>query len=127
MTCALLAWGCGDRPASFAEIDLHTAGELAERMTLVEVVASSAAATLPSGPAIVWEVEADAPVAPPDLPRGPVLIVAPSSSVGYRCAAALARSGNLEVRLVIVGNAEDRHTLYARAREREEAHNGTDS
>jgi len=109
MACGLVACGL-EGPASFREVDLEGARAWAENATLVEAVEPGTEPAPPS-PILRWELGG----APPEIPDGPVLVVAASASLGYRSAAALARSGNPSVGLVIVDDAEDRRGLYGRA------------
>jgi len=127
---ALLA--CGPGPSHFSEIDLQQARRVAAAATVIEIVSGQEAPSPRPGASLRWEVEERMPLAAPAVPRGPLLVVAPTSLLGYRCAAALARGGNSQVRLVIVGSAEDRHELFAlarepHAREQEETPRDTDS
>ncbi len=127
LAAGLLLLGCQGPPARFAVIDLYTATEVARDCTLIEVVAQDTPEGPESSRSVRWEIPTRGSPAPPSLEASAVLVVAPTPALGYRSAAALARTGNFKVRLVILDSDLERRLLFANARKREEHPSDTDS
>jgi hypothetical protein len=118
---------CGQPSASFRRVELAEARHLVRAG--VQVVDASGPAEqpprLPGG--IPWRLEPTGPVAPPELPDGPVLVVSGDEALGFRGAAALARNRNHMIYVLITTSAEERGTLYALDPNEEENPRGRDS
>ena len=128
--CAFAAGaGCLEPPASFERIGLERARELvaAREVTVVEAIGEHEKAGPELRAGVLWRLSDARPAEPPEIPDGPVLVVASNQSLAYRAAAHLARSRNREVRVLITASAEDRGTLYALDPQQEEIPRGRDS
>ena len=119
---------CVDPPPSFRLVGIETARELVRdrRASLVEVYEQDSA-SLPAFRGVRWRVTPDRVPAPPELPDGPVLVIASVQAAGYRAAAALARERNREVYVLITASAEEMGTLYALDPQQPEDDRGRDS
>lgn len=119
---------CVDPPPSFRLVGIETARELVRdrRASLVEVYEQDSA-SLPAFRGVRWRVTPDRVPAPPELPDGPVLVIASVQTAGYRAAAALARERNREVYVLITASAEEMGTLYALDPQQQEDDRGRDS
>ncbi len=124
-----MAIACLDAPPSFRLVGLDRARELLRSgsVTLLEALASGEAAGPKLPGAIVWRLQPDARADMPELPSGPVLVIASSQSLAYRAAADLARDGNRTVHVLITASAAERGTLYALDPQPEETPSGRDS
>jgi hypothetical protein len=115
----LLILGCGGAPRTFSHVSLERARELlaSSGISIVDAleVGVRDPGRLPGG--IRWRVDRSGaigtPEGTPQVPEGPVLVVATSPEVAYRSAAVLARSGNRSVYVFIAGSQEERSTLVA--------------
>ncbi len=127
--CAFLAWGCLEPPPSFRLLALEDARALvhAGGVAIVEAIAEDDPPGAPLPGEILWRVPEKRAALPPEVPPGPVLVVASSQLLAYRAAAALARSRNDVVHVLITASAEERGTLYALDPQPEEIPRGRDS
>ena len=129
LSCAFLAWGCLEPPPSFRLVALEDARALlhAGGVAIVEAVAEDDPPRAPLPGEILWRLPEKRAALPPEVPPGPVLVVASSQVLAYRAAAALARSRNEVVHVLITASAEERGTLYALDPQPEEIPRGRDS
>jgi hypothetical protein len=130
LALAGLAAACQpQQPRSFQVVDVSEAQRLigVGDSTLIEAFDSDGIAELPQGAAIRWSVEASTSPATPNVPERPALIVAPSLELGYRSAAALARSRNVPIVLVVADSPEKRRALWSQITSREEDSGERDS
>ena len=108
---------CVELPRSFEPVDLDHARELlaSGNVAVVDALAVGVRdpGRLPGG--IRWRVATDGSIgkldATPEVPGGPVLIVATTPQIAHRSAASLARAGNHTVYVFIPGSAEERSRL----------------
>lgn len=119
---------CAEPPPSFRLVEIEAARQLilARHALLVEAYEEQSP-TLPSFRGVRWLLPPGRAPEPPELPDGPVLVVASKQTAGYRAAAALARERNREVYVLITSSAEERGTLYALDPQQQEGHRGRDS
>lgn len=118
--CLALA-SCIEAPPSFERVQMPEATALRDQGALVIDARAPSRRVQPVIPGgVLWQLSADEAPEPPELPRGPVLVVSDSEAVGYRAAAALARDGNRQVSVVIPESAEERGKLYAHDPQRNE-------
>lgn len=126
---AIVAGACVDPPPSFRLVGLDEARELigSGHVELVEAFSAEdrSHSVIPGG--IRWRLSPGSPAEPPEIPAGPVLVVADRPPLGFRAAAALARTRNGEVYVIITDSAEERGTLYALEPQQEEIPRGRDS
>ena len=119
---------CWAPPPSFRLVEIGAARELlrTRHASLVEAYEEQSP-TLPAFRGVRWLLPPGRAPEPPELPDGPVLVVASKQTTGYRAAAALARERNREVYVLITASAEERGTLYALDPQQQEEHRGRDS
>jgi hypothetical protein len=124
----VFALGC-NAPLAFRLVGIDEAQQLMGRSdtALVEVYESRRPPlrAIPGG--VRWRVLPETVLEPPELPDGTVLVVAAERGLGYRAAAALARTRNHDVFVLITDSAEERGTLYALDPPTEEIPRGRDS
>jgi len=113
LLAAVLLLACGEWPIGFRSVSFDEAHHLLgdPEISVVDAHASERRAGEPLPGALRWRLGKDDTV-PASLPEGGVLIVASTTSVGHRSAAALARAGHSPVLLFVPENEEERSTLY---------------
>lgn len=114
----LIGTGCMEPLRSFEPVELDRARRLLveEGITIVDALAVGVRdpGRLPGG--IRWRVASDGSLGKldgtPEVPGGPVLVVAGTTRVAHRSAASLARKGNHPVYVFIPESAEERSHLH---------------
>lgn len=127
---ALASTACWELPARFWEVSLREANDLLRdpEVAIVDVLAHGERASqrLPRG--IRWRLAGGRWLARPEVPAGPVLVVAATERAARRSAAELARSGSHRpVYLFVPGSDEERGALQAAALAAREGLRGEDS
>lgn len=113
---ALLTAACGlEAPRSFRAVSMDEARQLSSAGNTILVEAAS-----PVEPPVDSSRNERVLCDPRPLPAGTdgsdevtALVIAPRNGLGYRCAAALARSSSAEIALIVVGSDAERHELRA--------------
>jgi hypothetical protein len=106
---------CKGPPRQFRVVSLGEAERhlRSGRYTLVEAAVDPNEAAGGGTGEIHWQLPSGKAAALPDLPPGPLLIVAATPGVGHRSAAAAARFRQAEILLFVPESAREMRTLYA--------------